>query len=129
MLKTMCVAVLVMLAGCGPTVRYTPIMNTITQYNAVVNQVQLGDTKEKVLSILEPTQEGLPMTAKKPMESYTRDGKVVQIYYFRSTQFGDNRTTDDEFTPFVFTDGVLTSIGWETLGGPKSHNQSAPFEF
>ncbi|MCH2386777.1 MAG: hypothetical protein MK240_01115 [Opitutales bacterium] len=32
----------------------------------------------------------------------------------------DHLTTDDEFTPYIFTDSVLTGIGWAVLGGPKS---------
>jgi hypothetical protein len=38
----------------------------------------------------------------------------------RTGWVSDGLTTDDEFTPYVFTDEVLTSIGWVALGGPKT---------
>jgi hypothetical protein len=70
-----------------------------------------------------PTQEGLPATARKPPESYKQGENIVEIYYFRSGRQPDGLTTDDEFTPYVFTNGILTAIGWAALGGPKSHGQ------
>jgi len=52
-----------------------------------------------------------------------KDGKKIEIYYFRSGRQPDGLITDDEFTPYVFTDEVLTGIGWQVLGGPNSIGQ------
>ena len=41
----------------------------------------------------------------------------------RSSQQPDGLTTDDEFTPYIFTNGILTGIGWTVLGGPKTQGQ------
>jgi len=113
------VVVMISIVGCTGL----EIDRAIAKYNGAANQVQLGDTKEKVLSILQPTQEGLPAAAKKPSEAFLLSGKEVEIFYFRSGRQPDNLTTDDEFTPYVFTDGVLTGFGWQVLGGPKTVGQ------
>jgi hypothetical protein len=47
----------------------------------------------------------------KPPRFYFDNGSLVQIYYFRSSWIRDSRVTDDEFTPYIFRDGALTSIG------------------
>lgn len=63
--------------------------------------------------------------AKRP-RFYLDNGVLVQIYYFRSSRIRDDRVTDDEFTPYIFRDGVLTSIGWRVLGGPNSFSSPPP---
>lgn len=62
----------------------------------------------------------------KPPRFYFDNGSLVQIYYFRSSWIRDSRVTDDEFTPYIFRDGVLTSIGWRVLGGPNSFSSPPP---
>jgi hypothetical protein len=93
------------------------IDTAIKKYNKVAPKINLGDSKEKVLSILLPTQEGLdPEYAKLP-EKYLKDDKRYEIYYMRSLRQPDGFTTDDEFTPYLFVNGKLQSIGWAALGG------------
>lgn len=99
------------------------IDSSVKQYRFAASKVKLGDKKEDVLSILLPTQSGLSFNASKSPEAFTQDGKKIEIYYMRSGRQPDGLTTDDEFTPYVFTDGVLTGIGWVVLGGAKSHGQ------
>ena len=70
-----------------------------------------------------PTQKSLSAKATKSPEAFMKDGKKIEIYYFRSGWTSDGLTTDDEFTPYGFTDGVLTSIGWTSLGGAKTHGE------
>ena len=111
--------------GCGIS-SITQVNNSIVEYRNSSSKVTLGDTKEKVLSILIPTQSKLPITEQKEQESYIKDGKRIEIYYFRSKQEIDGLTTDDEFTPYIFTDGILTGTGWQVLGGPKSVGQTSP---
>jgi hypothetical protein len=96
------------------------IEDAIRNYNARASEVSLGDHKEKVLSILGPSQEHLRGELRRPPEAFTTDHETVEIYYFRSSWTRDGKSTDDEFTPFVFRNGRLTSIGWQALGGPKS---------
>lgn len=107
------------LSGCAAL----QIDSAISQYKAVASTIKLGDSKEDVLAILMPTQEKLSGKSTKSPEAYLQNGDTIEIYYFRSGRQPDNLTTDDEFTPYVFTNGKLTGIGWTQLGGPKSQGQ------
>ena len=90
--------------------------NSIAETN-----IELGDNKYKVLKILgPPTQKGLPQGAKKNPDKYMRGNDLIEIYYLRTGRQSDNLTTDDEFTPYLFKNGNLVSIGWQALGGPKT---------
>ena len=108
------------LAGCVSQ----EIASTIGNYNAVATQVELGDAKDKVLSILSPTQDGLRKEFRKSPEKFINEGKQVDIYFFRSSWQRDGLTTDDEFTPYIFIDEKLVGIGWASLGGPKTQGQA-----
>lgn len=94
--------------------------STIAQYRQEAGKVRIGDPKDTVLSILSPAQNRLRNKLQKSSESYREGESLVEIYYFRTNWVGDRRVTDDEFTPYIFRDGVLTSIGWRLLGGPKT---------
>lgn len=63
---------------------------------------------------------------KKAPESYKKGDYIIEIYYFRSGWQPDGLTTDDEFTPYVFTNRILTSIGWTALGGARTQGQVVP---
>lgn len=107
---------IIILPGCAGI----QISSAISAYQDVADQVKLGDSKEKVLAILLPTQTNLPMMHSKNPDKYIKDGVEVEIYYMRSGHQGDGFTTDDEFVPYLFHDGKLVGIGWEVLGGPKT---------
>lgn len=102
------------------------IKSALSKYKAVQSQIEIGDSKDKVLGIILPAQEGLTIELSKSPEKYVRDGVRTEIYYMRSGWVSDGRTTDDEFTPYVFENGKLTAIGWQTLGGPKVISQTSP---
>jgi len=93
------------------------IDKAIGKYNKVAPKINLGDSKTKVLAILLPTQEGLDPEYGKLPEKYKKDNKVYEIYYMRSLRQADGYTTDDEFTPYMFVDNKLESIGWSGIGG------------
>lgn len=111
--------------GCMPRELRT-IDNAISEYNEKSAAVKLGDSKEKVLAILIPTQAGLSKQASKRPESFVNDNLLTEIYFFRSSRQADGLTTDDEFTPYVFKNGTLAAIGWTSLGGPKSVAHPVP---
>ncbi len=100
------------------------IDSAVAKYEAVADRVDLGDSKEKALSILLPTQEGVPKSNRKSPEKYIKDNVKVEIYYMRSGRQPDGLTTDDEFVPYLFNDGKLVGIGWQVLGGPKTQGQA-----
>ena len=108
------------LGGCAAN----SIYDSIDAYESVKQQVALGQTKQEVLELLQPTQRGLDSRFAKPPETYMQDGKTREIYFFRSRSFNDGIVTDDEFTPYVFEDGALIAIGWTAIGGPKTQAQT-----
>jgi hypothetical protein len=102
--------------------RRKDVDSAIAQYHEKAGRVKIGDSKEAALQILVPTQEGLPPSTRRPPEAYKDGDDTVEIYYFRTGWTRDGRTTDDEFTPYVFKNGILQAVGWTTLGGPKTHS-------
>lgn len=108
------------LAACASNTIY----ESIDAYDKVRGQIKLGQSKEEVLSVLEPAQRNLHPAYAKTAESYIEDEKTREIYFFRSRSFNDGIVTDDEFTPYVFDDGVLVAIGWTAIGGPKTQAQT-----
>ena len=102
------------------------IDKAIREHRKVAHQVELGDSKSKVLNLLLPTQESLSQSEIKPPEKFMDGRDRVEIYYMRSRRQPDGLTTDDEFTPYFFRNGRLAGIGWHQLGGAKSHGQVVP---
>ncbi len=101
------------------------IDSAISEYHTQAGRIHLGDSKENVLGVLALTQQQVPPESRRSSEAFTAEngvgGKsVVEICYFRSARVPDGLNTDDEFTPYIFRDGVLTAIGWTALGGPKT---------
>jgi hypothetical protein len=97
--------------------------DAISAFKTLSPTVQLGDSKVGALEVLGPTQLIVEPAGRRLSESYTENGKRIDIYYFRSNWVSDNLSTDDEFTPYIFTDNVLTAIGWRTIGGIQSRAQ------
>jgi hypothetical protein len=110
-----------LLAGCSVGHK---IDQATAKYDLVENQIQLGDSKERVLAALLPSQEGVPRNSRKKPDRYIKDGVAVEIHYMRTGRQADGLTTDDEFTPYIFNDGSLVGIGWGLIGGPNSQGQT-----
>ncbi len=87
-------------------------------------KINLGMTKHKVINILQPSQKRLRNTEIKQPDIYQKNNTLVEILYFRSGWQRDGLTTDDEFTPYVFNNGKLVAIGWNTIGGIKTQGQA-----
>lgn len=62
------ILLMLILQGCGTVDR------AIKEYYAVQDEIRIGDTKEKVLSLLEPGQSKLSVRNKKPPMRFTREG-------------------------------------------------------
>ena len=108
------------LVGCASS----PYQQTIDDYMNVYLKISLGMSKRDVVKILSPSQQKLSNTDIKQPDLYKKKGVIVEILYFRSGWNSDGLTTDDEFTPYIFNDGKLVAVGWQTLGGPKSQGQA-----
>jgi len=114
-ISTLCaLAIAIFASGC-----VSKYQLTVDEYAAAAHRINLGDSKEQVLTILEPTQSRLDNSDRKYPVLCTRQGISVEIYYFRSGWQDDFLNTDDEYTPYVFNDEKLVAIGWEALGGPR----------
>ncbi|MCE5185137.1 MAG: hypothetical protein LLF76_03320 [Planctomycetaceae bacterium] len=115
-----------LVSGCT-----SQLEQAVDYYHQEAPRVQIGMDKEQVLSILEPTQETLPAGERRPPESYTdSNGQLIEIYFFRSNYYYyGGILTDDQFTPYVFTNGKLTAIGWSTLGGPRTEIVPVPYPY
>ena len=95
-------------------------------YETAAKEVFMGHGKEEVLRILEPTQANVPAKKRKPPEKYIKDKILVEVYYFHKGRQPDGLSTDNEFTPYIFNDGILAGIGWTMLGGHKSNLNFSP---
>ena len=114
----------IIVSGCGGPNYH--LNSSLNEYKKVSGQIELGDMKENVLSILLPIQKALdefPIFQKLP-EKYIKDNVLVEVYFMKSShQYGSPRT-DDQFTPYVFNNGKLVGIGWAILGGASLQGQS-----
>ncbi len=112
------------LASCA-ALTIDPVIN---QFSKSAYHVRPGMKIQEVLRIL-PDQSKLGSYGRTP--SFYKDGNNdVAIYYYRTARIPDHMSTDDEFTPFIFVNGTLSSIGWEALGGPRTYgNPNAQADF
>lgn len=122
--KVMLAALFIGLIGLSGCSSWNSLGVAIKDYEYASGQVALGQTKEEVLKLLEPTQANLTNKQRKAPEQYTKDGKLTEIYFYRSRSTSDGLVTDDEFTPYIFEDGVLVGVGWTLIGGPKTQAQT-----
>lgn len=100
------------------------IERTIVAHHQAAQTVRLGETRSEVLAKL-PDQSSLG-SAGKPHEAIMIEGRPAEIYFFRSGRTSGGRTTNEEFTPYVFIDGKLMAIGWvafNALDFPKVEGQ------
>jgi len=111
-----------LLGGCVPAT--SPYQTTVDNYVAAYSKVSLGMTIAEIDTILSSTQALLSSSEIKQPDKYRKNGKNVDIIYYRSGWNSDGLTTDDEFTPYVFNNGKLVAIGWQSLGGAKSQGQA-----
>lgn len=108
------------LSGCA-AIQGSQLRRSIEAHRRESALVELGMSRRDVMEILEHTQDSLPSNTRRVPESfYDANGQPVEIVFFRSGWVSDGRSTDDEFTPYVFRDGILVSIGWTALGGPRT---------
>lgn len=119
------------LGGCAleeASQKYTAsrIDEAIARYRAEAAKVKIGDPKDRVLALLQPTQFELESNEIKgpqafPAQTATGEDSLIEVHFFRSARHTDEapkangQPLDDNFTPYIFTDDVLTGIGWNTL--------------
>jgi hypothetical protein len=93
----------------------------LSQFREAMGEIHLGDSKDRVLSLLSALESAPPTnyrrnTMRRGREQY----EISDVYYFRTSPVPYDCPIEDEFTPFIFQDEVLVSIGWRMLDGPHS---------
>ena len=94
-----------------------------------IGQVHTGMALETVKGIMgpefvvgfekDPSSDKLnPITIPQPYrteEIEKDDKKYFVAYYFTHIKKADEMISDDELTPLIFSDGILSTIGWDSL--------------
>ena len=102
------------------------IDEAVANYKAQAAKIKLGDSRDRVLELIEPTQfqlESNEIKAPVAMATQSESGadSMIVVHFFRSARHDYDQPNaqglppDDDFTPYIFTDDVLTGIGWPTL--------------
>ena len=89
-------------------------------FEEAVTNVYIGMTKAEFESVMHEVNEKTKTRAKRRSEAYQRAGSLYEISYVRSGWVADGAMTDDEYTPYLFQDGVLVGFGWAAVGGRKT---------
>ena len=113
-----CLILFLFLAGCYAD-------TAMIEYNNNKHLVRLGDNINKALPILNNIQRTVPSDWLRPSDQFIENGKRYYVHYQRTGHTSDGVNTDDEFSPYVFIDDTLVSIGWAALGGPKTTGNAA----
>ena len=112
--------VLFVFSGCASTIAISPYQLAVNNYEAASQSVELGMTISQVRAHLAPAQAHLRAQDKRKSDLYKQDETLVRIDYYRSGWVSDSVSTDDEYTPYLFNDGLLVAVGWQILGGPRN---------
>lgn len=110
------------IAGCGPN-RVGLLKKSLRNVEKTSNTIKIGDDQEATVKKLETAMQPYNNRfEKRDLTSiHLKSGKSYQVYFVRNAIYPDGLDTDDEYLPFVFSKGKLIGVGWERLGGPKTH--------
>ena len=97
------------LIGCAPN---SVTQNAVSGYKSVTSQISIGDQRDYVVAILQKNQQGIPAHFKRSPERYLSYGDQVEIHFVRTGLDSGGSNYDDDFTPYVFKNDVLVSVGW-----------------
>ncbi len=97
------------LIGCAPSL---VTQQAVADYQTVAPKVSIGDAKDHVLSTLQTSQDMIPAHFKKRPERYLSYGVPVEIHFIRTDLASGMANADEDFTPYLFKNDVLVSVGW-----------------
>ena len=78
MFKSFVFAILLFFFGCA-----SPYQLTVDDYMAAYPKISLGQSKQKIIEILTPSQKRLSSSEIKQPDIYKKEGVLVEILYFR----------------------------------------------
>ena len=113
--------VMVGLFGCAPN---TVTEQAIDDYEKAYSKISIGDARVHVLAILDTNQQVIPLRFKKRPERYLSYGEQVEIHFVRTGLKSGISNHDDDYTPYVFKNDVLVSIGWTYVSKTEFLNKS-----
>jgi hypothetical protein len=100
------------------------IREEIKKYDVIKSEISLGDTKNKVVGLINNYHKSFHESFRRDSESYIKEnGVVVDIHYALTNHYRDGLISDDEYTPYIFNNNKLVGIGWSLIGGPKTQGQ------
>ena len=108
------------LFGCAPN---TVTMKAVEDYEKPTPRYRLV-TRGHVLAILDTSQQVIPLRFKKRPERYLSYGEQVEIHFVRTGLESGISNHDDDYTPYVFKNDVLVSIGWTYVNKTEFLNKS-----
>jgi hypothetical protein len=130
-------AVAAVIAGCAWSQRYEAerMDEAIAGYRQAAAKIQVGDSRAKVLALMEPMQFKLLSNETRPplsfpIQSAGGETTYVDVFFFRSGRQpgeavdSDAPPPDEDFTPYIFEHDVLTGIGWDAFIALR--NREAP---
>jgi hypothetical protein len=113
--------VMVGLFGCAPN---TVTKQAVEDYEKAYSKISIGDARGHVLAILGPSQQVIPLRFRKRPERYLSYGEQVEIHFVRTGLESGISNQDDDYTPYVFKNDVLVSIGWTYVSKTEFLNKS-----
>ena len=113
--------VMVGLFGCAPN---TVTKQAVGDYEKAYSKISIGDARRHVLAILDTSQQVIPLRFKKRPERYLSYGEQVEIHFVRTGLESGISNHDDDYTPYVFKNDVLVSIGWTYVSKTDFLNKS-----
>ena len=96
----------------------------VEDYKTAYSKISIGDARGHVLGILDTSQQGIPLRFRKRPERYLSYGEQVEIHFVRTGLESGISNHDDDYTPFVFKNDVLVSIGWTYVSKTEFLNKS-----
>ena len=109
------------LFGCAPNM---VTMKAVEDYEKAYSKISIGDARGHVLAILDTSQQVIPLRFKKRSERYLSYGEQVEIHFVRTGLESGISNHDDDYTPYVFKNDVLVSIGWTYVSKTEFLNKS-----
>ena len=113
--------IIIGLFGCAPN---TVTKQAIEDYKTAYPKISIGDARGHVLAILESSQQVIPLHLKKRPERYLSYGEQVEIHFIRTGLESGISNQDDDYTPYVFKNDLLVSVGWTYVSKTEFLNKS-----
>ena len=113
--------VMVSLFGCAPNMA---TKQAVEDYKTAYSKISIGDARGHVLDILDTSQQAIPLRFRKRPERYLSYGEQVEIHFVRTGLESGISNHDDDYTPYVFKNNVLVSIGWTYVSKTEFLNKS-----